>query len=55
MAAGMTGTVAIANPALVKKMAMAKTPAARLRKDCLGGVEETAPRRKSAVDMAFLE
>jgi hypothetical protein len=51
----MTGTVAIANPALVKKIAMAKTPAARLRKDCLRGVEETAPRRKSAVDMAFLE
>jgi hypothetical protein len=43
----MTGAVAIANPALVKKKAMAKTPAARLRSERFGGLGGAAPARKS--------
>ncbi len=42
----MTGAVAIAKPALVKRKAMAKTPTARLRSDRLGGLGGTAPTGK---------
>jgi hypothetical protein len=47
----MAGAVAIANPAPVKRKAMAKTPTARLRKERFGGFGETAAIGKSAFDL----
>jgi hypothetical protein len=45
----MTGIVAMANPALVKRKAMARTPAARLKSDRLGWEWGKAPTRKISV------
>jgi hypothetical protein len=51
----MTGAVAIANPALVKRKAMAKTPAARPRSERFGGFGGSAPRGKSAFELCFFQ